>query len=76
MEVDKKLERRLIELKVQFTRYHYFRARSELSMLKAVEEEDFEIAAIERDSLAVFDQKIEEVNNKKDEILKNNHEKK
>ena len=69
MEVDKKLERRLIELKVQFTRYHYFRARSELSMLKAVEEEDFEIAAIERDSLAVFDLKIDEVNMKKNNLI-------
>ena len=46
MEVDKKLERRLIELKVQFTRFHYYRAKSELMMLKAVEEEDFETAAL------------------------------
>ena len=39
-------------------------------MLQAVEEEEFETAALERDRLAVFDKRIEEVNNKKDEILK------
>lgn len=68
--MEKTLEKKLIELKVQFTRYHYFRARSELKMLQAVEEEEFETAAQERDRLAVFDQKIEDVNNKKNEILK------
>ncbi len=69
MEVDKKLERRLIELKVQFTRYHYFRAKSELNMIKAVAEEDYETAAKERDNLALLDEKIEEVNNKKDDLI-------
>jgi hypothetical protein len=69
MEVDKKLERRLIELKVQFTRFHYYRAKSELMMLKAVEEEDFETAALERDRLAVFDLKIDEVNMKKNNLI-------
>jgi len=61
MELNKKTERRLLELKVQFSRYHYFRAKSELNMLKAVDQEDYETAAQERDNLTVFDQKIEEV---------------
>jgi hypothetical protein len=39
-------------------------------MIQAVEEEDFETAAKERDNLAVFDEKIEEVNNKKNNLLK------
>lgn len=69
MEVAKKVERRLIELKVQFTRYHYFRAKSELLMLKSVDEEDFETAAEERDRLAVFDQKIEEVTKKRNDLI-------
>lgn len=68
--MEKTIEKKLIELKVLFTRYHYFRAKSELKMLQAVEEEEFETAAEERDRLAVFDQKIEDVNNKKNEILK------
>ncbi len=45
--MEKTLEKKLIELKVQFTRYHYFRARSEMKMLQAVEEEEFETAAQE-----------------------------
>jgi hypothetical protein len=73
--MEKTLEKKLIELKVQFTRYHYFRARSEMKMLQAVEEEEFETAAQERDRLAVFDKKIEEVTIRKNELLKkNNHE--
>ena len=68
--MEKTIEKKLIELKVLFTRYHYFRAKSELKMLQAVEEEEFETAAEERDRLAVFDQKIEEVNSRKNEILK------
>jgi hypothetical protein len=67
--MDKKLEIKILELKVQFTRYHYFRARSELKMIQAAEEEDFETAAQERDNLAVFDEKIEEVNNKKNNLI-------
>ncbi len=70
MEQSCKTEKRLLELKVLYTRYHYFRARSELKMIQAVEEEDFETAAKERDNLAVFDEKIEEVNNKKNNLLK------
>lgn len=68
--MEKTIEKKLVELKVQFTRYHYFRARSELKMLQAVEEEEFEAAAEERDKLAIFDQKIEEVTIKKNELLK------
>lgn len=68
--MEKTIEKKLIELKVLFTRYHYFRAKSELKMIQAVEEEEFETAAEERDRLAVFDQKIEEVNSRKNEILK------
>ena len=71
--MEKTLENKLIELKVQFTRYHYFRARSELKMLQAVEEEEFETAAQERDRLAVFDKRIEEIQSKKNELLENNH---
>jgi hypothetical protein len=71
--MEKTLEKKLIELKVQFTRYHYFRARSELKMLQAVEEEEFETAAQERDRLAVFDKRIEEIQSKKNELLENNH---
>jgi hypothetical protein len=71
--MEKTLEKKLIELKVQFTRYHYFRARSELKMLQAVEEEEFETAALERDRLAVFDKRIEEIQSKKNELLENNH---
>jgi hypothetical protein len=69
MEVGKELERRLIELKVQYCRHHYFRAKSELNMIKAVAEEDYETAAKERDNLALLDGKIEEVNNKKDDLI-------
>ena len=77
MEVGKELERRLIELKVQYCRNHYFRAKSELNMIKAVAEEDYETAAKERDNLALFDEKIEELTFKKNELLKkNNNEKK
>ncbi len=72
MEVGKELERQLIELKVQYCRHHYFRAKSELNMIKAVAEEDYETAAKERDNIALFDEKIEGVNNKKEELLKNN----
>ena len=70
MEVGKELEIRLIELKVQYCRHHYFRAKSELNMIKAVAEEDYETAAKERDNLALLDEKIEEVNNKKNNLLK------
>jgi hypothetical protein len=70
MEVGKELERQLIELKVLYCRDHYFRAKSELNMIKAVAEEDYETAAKERDILALFDERIEEVNNKKEELLK------
>jgi|GEM_PF-5603945 protein-arginine kinase activator protein McsA len=69
MEVGKELEIRLIELKVQYCRHHYFRAKSELNMIKAVAEEDYETAAKERDNLALLDEKIEEVNNKKDDLI-------
>lgn len=68
--MEKTLEKKLIELKVQFTRYHYIRAKSEMKMLQAVEEEEFETAAQERDRLAILDKKIEEVNNKKNNLLK------
>lgn len=73
MELNKKTERRLLELKVQFSRYHYFRAKSELNMLKAVDQEDYETAAQERDNLSVFDDKIEEVTKKRNELIKNNN---
>lgn len=66
---ENKLERRIIELKVQYTRYHYFRARSELNKLRALEVEDFETAAKERDNLVVFDEKIHEVSMKRNELL-------
>ena len=66
---ENKLERRITELKVQYTRYHYFRARSELNKLRALEEEDFETAAKERDNLVVFDEKIHEVSMKRNELL-------
>jgi hypothetical protein len=46
-----------------------------MKMLQAVEEEEFETAAQERDRLEVFDKKIEEVTIRKNELLKkNNHE--
>jgi hypothetical protein len=73
--MEKKQEIKILEIKVQLTRYRYFRARSELRMLNAVDEEDFELAANERDNIKVFDEKIAEVTNKKNELLKiNNHE--
>jgi hypothetical protein len=66
---DSKLERRIIELKVQYTRYRYFRAKSELNKLRALEEEDFETAAKERDNLVVLAEKIHEVSIKRNELL-------
>jgi hypothetical protein len=38
-----------------------------------VDQEDYEIAAQERDNLTVFDEKIEEVTKKRNELLKNNN---
>lgn len=73
MELNKKTERRLLELKVQYSRYHYLKAKSELYMLKAVDEEDYETAVKERDNLIIFDEKIEEVTKKRNELLKNNN---
>jgi protein-arginine kinase activator protein McsA len=66
---DSKLERRITELKVQYTRYRYFRAKSELNKLRALEEEDFETAAKERDNLVVLAEKIHEVSIKRNELL-------
>jgi hypothetical protein len=64
------VERRLIELKVQYTRCRYFRARSELSKLKAIDEEDYETAATERDNLLEFDRKLSDIIQKKNELIK------
>ena len=64
------VERRLIELKVQYTRCRYFRARSELNKLKAVDEEDYETAATERDNLLEFDRKLSNIIQKKNELIK------
>jgi hypothetical protein len=66
---DSKLERRIIELNVQYTKCCYFRAKSELNKLRALEEEDFETAAKERDNLVVLDEKIHEVSIKRSELL-------
>ena len=64
------IEKRILELEIRINRYIYFKSKSQLKILESVQNEDFESAAEERDHIALFDQKIEESQIKKDELTK------
>ena len=63
-------EKRFLELELRMNRYIYFKSKSQLKIFESVENEDFETAAEQRDQIALYDQKIEETQIKKVELIK------
>ena len=63
-------EKRVLEMELRINRYIYFRSKSQLKIFESIENEDFETAAEQRDQIALYDQKIDETQIKKVELIK------
>jgi hypothetical protein len=65
------LERRILELELRINRFIYLKSKSKLKIFDAIENEDFEKAAEERDHIVLFDKKTKEIENQRIELIQN-----
>jgi hypothetical protein len=64
------LKKQILEMEIKLTRCNYFKAKSELRILQAIEDENYECAAQERDNIKAYKQTIVNIRNNKIDLLK------